>query len=88
MHFLWLGQSELDLLANWSLRATPGLQDLCCDLPLGWEDKAQTRIRVRGNAGNVRSARDCTLNYFMVVVNQFSHLGVVNHQITKIDRFL
>ena len=87
MHSLWLGQSELNLLANWSLRATPGLQDLCCDLPLGREDKAQTHIRVRGNAGDVHSARVCTLNYFCVVVNEFSRLGVVNYQITKIYGF-
>jgi hypothetical protein len=87
MHSLWLGQSKLDLLANWSLTATPGLQDLCYDLPFGWEDKAQTCIRVRGNTGNVCSARDCTLNYFYVVVNKFSHLSVVNYRITKINGF-
>jgi hypothetical protein len=51
------------------------------------ESKAQTLIRVRGNTGNILIARTYTLNYFIVVVNKFSCLGVVNYQITEIDGF-
>jgi hypothetical protein len=52
------------------------------------ESKAQTLIRVRGNAGNTLVARTYALNYFNVVVNKFSHLSMVNYQITEIDGFL
>ena len=87
MHSLWLGQSKLDLLANWFLKATPSLQDLCCDLPFGQEDKAQTLLRVRGNAGDALVARTYALIYFCVVANKFSRLSMVNYRITKIDGF-
>jgi hypothetical protein len=51
------------------------------------EDKAQTLIRVRGNAGNALVARTYALIYFCVVVNKFSRLSVVNYQITEINGF-
>jgi hypothetical protein len=54
----------------------------------GQEDKAQTLKRVRGNAGNILAARACTLNYFIVVVNKFSCLSMMNYQLIKIDGFL
>jgi hypothetical protein len=54
---------------------------------LGREDEAQTLRRVRGNTGNILVARTCTLNYFYVVVNKSSRLGVMNYRITKIDGF-
>jgi hypothetical protein len=51
----------------------------------------KTRLKLVEELGAMRamyaSARECTLNYFNVVVNKLSRLGVVSYRITKIDGF-